>query len=149
MRIEEELKTTRFRDEIHKAQLNILFTATWLRTRISATLKPYKLTMEQFNVMRILRGHQHQDVLIKDITNRMLERNSNTTRIVDRLEAKGLVKRRVSPSDRRERFVTLTPAGFKCLSAIDRSWDDNNPHTAPWTLEEARQVNELLDKMRE
>lgn len=149
MRLEEELKATRFQDETHRAQLNILFTAAYIRARIASTLKPHGLSMEQFNVMRILRGAHGAPMLAKDISSRMLERNSNTTRIVDRLEAKGLVQRGTSSRDRRERPVMLTAKGVALLDKIDHSWEAHNPHTAPWTKEEALTVNVLLDKMRE
>lgn len=148
MKLELEIKTSKFFNEIHKAQLNIMFSAAWLRSRISASLKPHGVTMEQFNVLRILRGQSERGVLIKDITSRMLERNSNTTRIIDRLEAKRLVQRISSVNDRRERPVVLTAAGASLLEAIDRTWQNNNPHTAPLTEAEARQINLLLDKMR-
>ena len=136
-------------DDVHKAQLNILFSAAWLRARLSASLKPLGLTLEQFNVMRIVRGHHPEGILIKEITSRMLERNSNTTRILDRLEAKHLVTRTILPHDRRERLIMMTEAGIEQLLAVDRSWQKNNPHTAPWTPEEAQLVHQLLDKMRE
>ena len=150
MRLEDEIKTDKFQSETHKAQLNILFSATWLRNRISASLKPHGITQEQFNVLRIIRGHkQEAGMLAKDIAARMLERNSNTTRIIDRLELKKLVQRLVSEKDRRERPVVLTKAGAKLLANIDAGWQANNPHTAPWTTEEAQLVNKLLDKMRD
>lgn len=148
MGLEEAIKTTKFQSETHKAHLNILFTAGWLRARISATIKPMGITMEQFNVLRIVRGQKHQAIRVKDISGRMLERNSNTTRIIDRLEEKGLLQRLTSERDRRERAIVLTPAGDSVLADIDRAWEQYNPHTAPLTPEEARLLNELLDKMR-
>lgn len=149
MRLEEELRTTKFQDDIHKAQLNILFSAAWIRTRLLASVKPHGITIEQFNVLRIVRGKQPDGILIKDITRRMLERNSNTTRIIDRLEEKGLVERHFPRHDRRQRPIYLTPAGADLLASIDREWAEKNPHQANWTTEEARSVNVLLDKMRE
>ena len=148
MKLENEIKTSKFLSEVHKAQLNILFTAAWLRTRISSSLKPHGITIEQFNVLRIIRGQRDQGVLVKDITSRMLERNSNTTRIIDRLELKGLVRRVASANDRRERPVMLTAAGAALLDSIDQAWQIQNPHTAPLTAAEALLINQLLDKMR-
>lgn len=149
MRLEDELKTKRFQDEVHKAQLNILFTASRIHNRVADSLKPFDLTPEQFNVLRILRGCREPFMLIKDITSRMIERNSNTTRIIDRLEGKGLVTRVIPRYDRRERQISLTEAGREMLAVIDKNWQANNPHTAPWSQEEARLVSDLLDKMRE
>lgn len=149
MRLEEAIKTAKFQSEVHKAHLNILFTAGWLRARISASIKPLGISMEQFNVLRIVRGQHQRGIRVKDITRRMLEKNSNTTRIIDRLEQKGLLRRLTSDQDRRERAIVLTPAGETLLADIDLAWQQNNPHTAPLTPDEARMLNELLDKMRE
>jgi MarR family transcriptional regulator, 2-MHQ and catechol-resistance regulon repressor len=148
MKLEDEIKTNKFQGEIHKAHLNILVSAAWLRTRIIASLKPFGLTAEQYNVLRILRGQTPQGIRVKDITRRMLERNSNTTRIIDRLEAKGLVQRLASERDRRERAIILTEEGFSMLAAIDQYWEKHSPHQSVLKEEEARNLNELLDKMR-
>jgi DNA-binding MarR family transcriptional regulator len=149
MRLEEEIKTSKFQSETHKAYLNILFTASWLRAKVASRLKPYGLTTEQFNVMRIVRGQRPKSVCVKDITHRMLERNSNTTRIIDRLEQKGLLQRLASERDRRERAIELTPEGLDLLAAIDRDWEKNNPHSSSLLLDEARELNDLLDKLRD
>lgn len=149
MRFEEEIKTTKFHDEIQKAHLNIIFTAGWLRARISACLKPYHISFEQYNVLRIVRGQQEHGIRVKDITHRMLERNSNTTRIIDRLESKGLVQRLTTSQDRRERTIRLTYEGAELLLAIDRDWEYNNPHTAPLSASDAQAVNCFLDRIRE
>lgn len=148
MKLEDEIKTNKFQGEVHKAHLNILVSAAWLRTRIIASLKPFGLTAEQYNVLRILRGQTPQGIRVKDITRRMLERNSNTTRIIDRLEAKGLVQRLASERDRRERAIILTKEGFEMLSDIDKHWEKHSPHHSVLEEEEARILNELLDKMR-
>jgi len=149
MRLEEEIKTTKFYNETHKVHLNVLFTASWLRGRTAARLKPFGLTLEQFNVLRIVRGAGSKNICVKDISGRMLERNSNTTRIIDRLEEKSLLRRHLSSRDRRERTIELTDEGRELLGAIDRDWEANNPHTSPLSLEEARELNDLLDKLRD
>lgn len=148
MRLEEEIRTSKFQNEIHKAHINIIFSAGWLRGRINASLKPFGLTQEQFNVMRIVRGAMPEGVRVKDITRRMLERSSNTTRIIDRLELKGLLQRLQSARDRRERAIELTAEGIALLEIIERDWEKNTPHYTTLTTQEAAQLNELLDKMR-
>ncbi len=148
MKLEDEIKTTKFQGEIHKAHLNILVSAAWLRTRIIASLKPFGLTSEQYNVLRILRGQSNSGIRVKDITHRMLERNSNTTRIIDRLEAKGLAQRLESERDRRERTIVLTDEGFAMLEEIDKHWEKHSPHQSVLVDAEAKLLNELLDKMR-
>jgi DNA-binding MarR family transcriptional regulator len=147
VKIEEEIKTRGFRNEYHKLHVNVIFSAWWLKSRLSASLKPFGLTPEQFNVMRIVRG-QKEELCVKDITSRMLERNSNTTRIIDKLEAKGFVRRETSAHDRREIRIHMTDKGFALLSAIDADWDNQDPVTLPLSEPEAKTLNNLLDRMR-
>lgn len=147
VKIEEEIKTRGFRNEYHKLHVNVIFSAWWLKSRLSASLKPFDLTPEQFNVMRIVRG-QKEELCVKDITSRMLERNSNTTRIIDKLEAKGLVRRETSSNDRRAIRIHMTEKGAALLSAIDADWDSRDPVTLPLSEPEAKTLNNLLDRMR-
>lgn len=148
MSIEEELKTSKFQSETHKAHLNVLFSACWLKNRINGTLKPFDLTSEQFNVIRIVRGKHPEGVRVKDISSRMLERSSNTTRIIDRLVDKGLLVREKSDQDGRERAIYITDTGQAILHQIDAYWKTNNPHEAVLTPEESNILSTLLDKMR-
>ena len=148
MRLEEAIKTTNFQSEVHKAHLNVLFTACWLKARIKERLKPFGLTMEQYNVMRIVRGQSPNSVCVKDITGRMLEPSSNTTRIIDRLEQKDLVLRLASERDKRERSVQLTEKGWDLLAAIDQEWEYKTPHNSSMQHDEAKELNELLEKLR-
>jgi DNA-binding MarR family transcriptional regulator len=147
VKIEEEIRTRGFRNEYHKLHVNVIFSAWWLKSRLSASLKTFGLTTEQFNVLRIVRG-QKEELCVKDITSRMLERNSNTTRIIDKLEAKGLVKRQTSSNDRREIRIHLTEKGSELLSEIDANWDRQDPVSLPLSEPEAKTLNNLLDRMR-
>jgi len=147
VKIEEEIRTRGFRNEYHKLHVNVIFSAWWLKSRLSASLKTFGLTTEQFNVLRIVRG-QTEALCVKDITSRMLERNSNTTRIIDKLEAKGLVKRQTSSNDRREIRIHLTDKGMELLHAIDAHWDRQDPVSLPLSEPEAKNLNNLLDRMR-
>lgn len=147
VKIEEEIQTRGFRNEYHKLHVNIIFSAWWLKSRLSASLKNFGLTPEQFNVLRIVRG-QKEELCVKDITSRMLERNSNTTRIIDKLETKGLVERRTSSHDRREIRILLTTKGAELLAAIDAEWDTLDPVSLPLSEPEAKTLNNLLDRMR-
>ncbi|MFN9109362.1 MAG: MarR family winged helix-turn-helix transcriptional regulator, partial [Bacteroidota bacterium] len=97
--------------------------------------------------LRIVRG-QKEELCVKDITSRMLERKSNTTRIIDKLEAKGLVKRQTSSNDRREIRIHLTDKGLALLSEIDADWDRQEPVSLPLSEPEAKTLNNLLDRMR-
>ena len=93
MTIEQELKTQNFQNSQHKVALNIVFTAIWLRNKTQPIFKSFGLSSEQFNVLRILRGQYPNPVCLKEITERMLEKNSNTTRIVEKLVLKELIQR--------------------------------------------------------
>lgn len=149
MTIEQELKTSRFHNEIHKAELNIMFTASWLKTHVNKLLKQYELTNEQFNVLRIIRGHEPHPVCVKDITERMIDRNSNTTRLLDKLAEKRLIRRTPSKEDRRELSISLTKAGQNLLKNIDNDEEKNKLTISNGLSElEAQLLNVLLDKLR-
>ncbi len=149
VKLEEAIKSTKFKNEVHKAGLNILYTAWWLKTIMSRQLKEFGLTHEQFNVLRILKGKYPEQICVKEIACRMIEKNSNVPRIIDRLEVKKLVKRNVSLADKRETVVTLTNAGINMLdittSKVDKLFE------AVLTMDEARAatLNGLLEKVRE
>lgn len=150
MRLEDELKTKGFSNENQKAQINIMFTAGWVRCAILTALKPYGITPEQYNVLRILRGSQPNAVCLKDITCRMVDRNSNTSRIVDKLAAKKWVLREPSAHDRREVQIALTPAGADLLAKIDKQYGaDRMMNPSGLTDSEAETLNNLLEKMRQ
>lgn len=147
--IEVNLKTSKFSSDTQKAHLNVMFTAAWLRYRINASLTPFDITSEQFNVLRILRGQHPNPLRLKDISSRMLERCSNTTRLVDRLIDKGLAVRELSTRDGRERSVSLTAKGSDLLQKIDQHWEDHNPHVSSLNPEELKHLSHLLDRLRE
>jgi len=148
MKLEEAIKSSKFRNEVHKAGLNILYTAWWLKTNMSKELKEYGLTHEQYNVLRILRGKHPEQICVKEIACRMIEKNSNVPRIIDRLEAKKLVKRTASDSDRRETVIVLTPAG---INILQHSTDRINKLMDKIILideQKATELNQLLEEIR-
>lgn len=149
MRIEEALKTSRFRNEKHKALLNILYTAYFLKLNNSMLLKDLGLTIEQFNVIRILNGKHPQAMCVKDIASRMIEKNSNVPRIIDRLVIKEIVKREASTTDKRETLVSLTSLGLEYLKKASEVIDPVSDRLYGLTTEEAVLLNELLEKVRQ
>jgi len=150
MTIEQELKMTNFQSYQHKTALNILFTANWLHARTHAILKDFWLSSEQFNVLRILRGQHPTAICLKNITERMLDRNSNTTRIVEKLVLKNLVLRTQSSEDRRELQILITNEGLATLAKIDTLFNEEQAHIAPNLSEdECTLLNQLLDKIRD
>jgi DNA-binding MarR family transcriptional regulator len=150
MSIEQELQTQNFESPQHKTALNILFTATWLRNRTHCVFKKFGLSSEQFNVLRILRGQYPKSLCLKDITSRMLDRNSNTTRIVEKLVTKKWVQRSQSDTDKRELQILITQEGLDRLAQIDQVFEKERVHLSPnLSDEECNLLNALLDKMRE
>ena len=148
VKLEQAIQSTKFKSEVHKAGLNILYTAWWLKTAISKELKEYGLTHEQFNVLRILKGKYPEQMCVKDVSNRMIERNSNVPRIVDRLEMKKLVKRATSEEDKRETVMTLTQAGISILESSSARLDSILERITVIQDSEAATLNMLLEKMR-
>lgn len=148
MKLEEAIKTTRFKDESHKATLNILYTAYWFKNHFSSKLKVMDLTMEQFNVMRILKGKHPEAMCVKDIASRMIEKNSNVPRILDRLVAKKYVRRSTSKTDRRETHISLTEKGIQQLTDANALSEAIGTEIIGITNEEASILNGLLEKLR-
>lgn len=147
MRIEEEIHQKKFRSEVQKATINLLFTSNWLTNRHKDFFKQYGLTPQQFNVLRILRGQHPGSISTSEIKARMLDKNSDASRIVDRLTLKGWVSKKVCPDDRRLVDVTITHDGLNLLTRMDA---DTNALDESLGLSEsdAEQLNLLLDKMR-
>ncbi|HEY1031957.1 MAG TPA: MarR family transcriptional regulator [Flavipsychrobacter sp.] len=148
MKIEDVLKTTNFKDEVHKATLNVLYTSYWLKDHTSSALKENGLTTEQFNVLRILRGKHPESMCVRDIASRMIERSSNVPRIIDRLVVKKLVKRVQSKEDKRETLINITEAGLKQLEQASKSLESINRTILGLTNQEAETLNMLLEKLR-
>lgn len=148
MKLEKAIQSDKFRDEVHKASLNILYTAWWLKTLLSRELKMFGLTHEQYNVLRILRGKYPDPLCVRDIASRMIEKSSNVPRIVDRLVVKKLVKRSASEIDRRETVITLTQTGKELLAASTARVDAAIADKVTMGPEDARLLNRLLEKLR-
>ncbi|APG61310.1 MarR family winged helix-turn-helix transcriptional regulator [Christiangramia salexigens] len=119
MKIEELLKTTNKLPESRKLVLNIIVTANHISEKLSDALKPYGISMQQFNVLRILRGQKGKPANLSTIQERMVSKMSNTTRLVDKLIDKGLSERIICPSNRRKVEIKITEKGLLLLSEID------------------------------
>jgi DNA-binding MarR family transcriptional regulator len=149
VKLEQAIQSTKFKSAMQKAGLNVLYTAWWLKTLVSRELKAFGLTHEQYNVLRILKGQHPTELCVKNIACRMIEKNSNVPRIIDRLVVKKLVKRTTSTVDKRETVISLTAAGINILelanNQVSRVFDEN----LVLSEKEAVSLNELLEKMRE
>lgn len=148
VKLEQAIQSSKFKNEMHKASLNILYTAWWLKTQMSKVLKEFGLTHEQYNVMRILKGKYPEQMCVKDISCRMIEKSSNVPRIIDRLVLKKLVKRADSPTDKRETVITLTQAGIAVLAASTESVNQLMEQMVQIETAEAQELNRLLERMR-
>lgn len=149
MKIEEALKTNKFKSDQHKAMLNVMFTASWLRGQVISKLKEYGISQEQYNVLRILRGSHPNSLCAKDITDRMIDKNSNTTRIMDKLIKKGCINKCRGEIDRREVNISITETGLELLRQIDQQEAIDKPNYINLSDAEAGLLSALLDKLRE
>lgn len=146
--IGDEVKQEKFQNEFHKAAVNILFTGSWLYNQNAAVLKAFNVTPEQFNVLRILRGSYPKPMMLADITCRMIDRNSNATRLVEKLRIKGFVKREICKNNRRQVDISITEKGLRLLTEIDKTSDMQLAAFKKFTQTEAKELNRLLDKLR-
>jgi DNA-binding MarR family transcriptional regulator len=148
MGIEQDIQQTKFKSVYHKAFVNILYTSAWLEYRYAAVFKRYDLTSAQFNVLRILRGQHPKPSTVNLIIERMLDKSSNASRIVEKLRLKEMVTREECATDRRLVEVRITAKGLGLLKEIDQKENDFNLEPALLTEQEAEQLSELLDKLR-
>jgi len=149
VKLENAIQSSKFKSEVHKAGLNILYTAWWLKTKSSCELKHYGITHEQYNVMRILKGKHPVQMCVRDIAGRMIEKNSNVPRIIDRLELKKLVIRTQGEIDGRQTMICLTEDGIKILEKTTIKLDKIFDEYIAINEEEASVLNGLLEKVRE
>lgn len=150
MKLEEELKQTRFKDEYQKAMLNIIFTGNWLEVGASHVLKQYDLSSQQFNVLRILRGSSPKPLNLLDIQERMMDKMSNATRLVEKLRQKGLLTREQCDSNRRKVEIEITEKGKALLLELDPIMEKSQQEIMKkLTKAEAATLSTLLDKLRD
>lgn len=148
MRLEDEIKQSKFKGPFHKAMLNIRFTGSWLHIHTTRLLKPYGISEEQFNVLRILKGQYPTPSSLQLIAERMLNRMSNTTRLVEKLRQQALVTRTTCPKNRRKVDILITEKGLKLLREIQPLVDDQAEQMGNISIEEAEELNRILDKLR-
>jgi MarR family transcriptional regulator, 2-MHQ and catechol-resistance regulon repressor len=149
MKLEEELKQIRpFSNERQKAMVNIMFTNGWVNDQFREFMKSYDLTQQQYNVLRILRGSEPKPLSTSCIRDRMIDRMSDASRIVDRLVKKGLVNRVQCPRDRRLVEIRISEKGLELLSQIDANQESMHQSLGTLSDDELRLLNDLLDRLR-
>ena len=148
MRIEEEIKQTKpFANPQIKAVVNLNFTASWLSGVQAEMLKPYGISIQQYNILRILRGMHPKPATVKILIDRMIDKNSNASRLVDKLLKKGLLERNTCPRDRRRVDVMITEAGLDMVSEVSKALKKRKDFMN-LTDEDAVVLSDLLDKLR-
>ncbi len=148
MQIGEEIQSNKFEDNYHKAVINITYTQLWLTNTFRCKFEKHNLTQQQFNVLRILRGQYPNPATINMIKERMLDKMSDASRIVDRLIQKGLVSRCTNNKDRRAVDIRISEAGLEILSKMDEEFKTKDMLKNNLTEEEAGKLSDLLDKLR-
>jgi len=148
MSIENDIKQNKFKNPYQRLGINLIYTGNWMMHQQLEMMRGYDLTPQQYNVLRILRGHHPEPMKVNAIAERMLDKTSNASRLVDKLLLKELLVRRVCPTDRRAVDVLITDKGLSLLKEMDpllAEWE-KNLHVI--TAEEAVQLSSLLDKLR-
>lgn len=149
MKLEQEIKQSKFRNEYHKLAVNVLYTNGWLMNLYSTLFSKYGITSNQYNILRILRGQYPNPATINLLKERMLDKMSDASRLVERLRIKGFVKRDLSSKDRRCVDVIITEKGLKLLAEIDKLNDKHDSFLKNLSESEAKKLNNLLDKLRD
>ena len=147
--IEKAIQQPRFQSPHHRAHVNIVFTSSWLNQLTVNALKPSGLSLQQFNILRILKGRGDQPSTIKLLTERMLDKMSNASRLVDKLREKGYVERKECASDRRRVDILITEAGLEAVNTASIAVDNTRKDIfGSLSDDEADQLSYLLDQLR-
>ncbi len=149
MTLEKDIKQTKpFRNNIEKSIVNVMFTNNWLCDQQYKMLKKHGITLQQYNVLRILKGHSPEPITINGIIERMLDKMSNASRLVDKLLHKELVSRSYRSDDRRACDVTITPKGIDFVNELNKEIEIFQKNMSNLSEKEFNTLNELLDKFR-
>lgn len=150
MKLEDEIKQKKFKSEYQKLMLNIIFTGNWLNNISIKTFKPYGISPQQYNVLRILKGQHPKTITVNNIAERMLDKNSNASRLIDKLVLKQLVERNICDKDRRQMDIAITQAGLDLLLKMDKEIKNIlSIISEKLSIKDAKMVNEILDNLRE
>lgn len=149
MSLEDDIQQEKFESEHHKMAVNILYTGSWLHNLNALRFKSFDITPEQYNVLRILRGSHPKQLMLAEITSRMIDKSSNATRLVEKLRQKGFVKREICENNRRQVDIIITDKGLSLLSKVDKTSEEWLKNLKVVTRQEAQELNRILDKLRQ
>ena len=148
MKLEEEIMQKKFINNKQKTIVNLIYTNNWVVYNQSCLLKEHNITLQQYNILRILRGQFPNPATIKLIKERMLDKMSDASRIVEKLRLKGLIERKICADDRRNVDVVISKKGLKLLSEIDKENVKMDSLMNNLKEDELILLNNLLDKLR-
>lgn len=148
VQLQKEVKTSKFENVFQQALVNVIFTYHWSNQKVKDILAPFDITTQQYNVLRILRGQYPSPATVNLIKNRILDKMSDTSRIVDRLIQKGFAEKSINNYDKRAVDIIISEKGLTLLKKMDKEIDFSQFISPNITAEEAEQLNLLLDKMR-
>jgi MarR family 2-MHQ and catechol resistance regulon transcriptional repressor len=148
MDIGKAIKQSKFRNEHQKATVNILYTYSWLMERVKNHFRDFGITPQQYNILRILRGSIATPLTILDLKDRMLDKNCDASRLIERLVSKGFVKKKICSTDKRRVDIVINPKGLELLKTLDEREYQLDKIANALTNVEASELSKLLDKMR-
>ncbi len=148
MKIEEAIKQTAFQSLSQKVTVNLMYTASYLNNLQTRFFKPFSITPQQYNVLRILRGQKGKPSSLNLVQERMLDKASNASRLVDKLVDKKFVERKMCPNDRRQVELLITENGNALLTQIDKEMSASEIFASQLSDQEKEQLSLLLDKCR-
>lgn len=148
MSLEDDIRQPSFRNEHQKGIINIIYTSNWIMERQKSFFDQENITLQQFNILRILRGSYPKPISTLQIRERMLDKMSDTSRIVDRLVIKKLATKKPSLTDKRLVDIAITPAGIAMLDRLDRKNEEMDSLLHALSELEVKTLNQLLDKIR-
>jgi DNA-binding MarR family transcriptional regulator len=148
MKLEDAIKQSKPMAPLQKALVNLIYTYHWHIEKMNQVFLSSELTMQQYNVLRILRGQQDKAVPVGEVKAVMLDRNPDLTRLCNRLEQKKLIERQANATNKRQILLKITPKGLEVLDALIPMMDKASKCWTNLNNEEAEQLSDLLDKMR-
>ncbi|MCR8559808.1 MarR family transcriptional regulator [Mucilaginibacter sp. BJC16-A38] len=148
MRIDDEIQSSKFENNYHKAIINLSYTYGWVNNLSRGLFEQNNITLQQFNILRILRGQYPKPATVNLLKERMVDKMSDASRIVDRLVQKGMVSRCTNTKDRRAVDIRISEQGLEILAKMDQEFKIKDLLKDNLTEEEAAQLSDLLDKLR-
>jgi len=148
MRLEDEISSSKFTSNYHKSIVDILYTYGWITNLLKKRLDDRDITLQQYNILRILRGQFPNPATVNLLRDRMLDKMSDASRIVERLHKKGLLSRMANEKDRRAVDILISKQGLAILQELDVAMDMDELLKENLTVDEAAKLCDLLDKFR-